>query len=57
MVTTPRRARRQSLSTAAVYVAAGTTVSFTYHVTDSGTPPPGVDSAPVTSTQSEIRNT
>jgi putative peptidoglycan lipid II flippase len=27
MVTTPRRARRQSLSTAAVYVAAGTTVS------------------------------
>ncbi|MFO1304131.1 MAG: IPTL-CTERM sorting domain-containing protein [Burkholderiales bacterium] len=26
--------------------AAGTTVQFTYHVTDSGTPPPGVNSAP-----------
>jgi hypothetical protein len=28
--------------------AAGTTVQFTYHVTDSGTPPPGADSAPAT---------
>ncbi|MFO1312326.1 MAG: Ig-like domain-containing protein [Burkholderiales bacterium] len=28
--------------------AAGTTVQFTYHVTDSGTPPPGVNSAPAT---------
>ncbi len=28
--------------------AAGTTVSFTYHVTDSGNPPPGVDSAAAT---------
>jgi hypothetical protein len=26
--------------------AAGTTVQFTYHVTDSGNPPPGVNSAP-----------
>ncbi|MEO8675086.1 MAG: hypothetical protein ABI569_05870, partial [Casimicrobiaceae bacterium] len=29
-------------------LSAGTTVAFTYHVTDSGSPPPGVDSLPAT---------